>query len=624
MSTIKMKLVEYLLKNKDYKNNDGTLNVYKVINCLNDYNLDIEFCKYLNDVKDDSLKKLFFSQVGDVFVLNIQKITKILTSKEYVKNSTTFIPNKVGMVLDNDDIILQYPFKDCILVGGMDKEDEKNKTEIFYNEIIESDKIDTLFSPKVFHNIVKFGDSDSSNIIVKGNNLIVLHSLYKKYKGLVDAIYIDPPYFFNGQKSSDSFAYNSNFKLSTWLTFMKNRLSIAKKLMSKNGVIFISMNEDGTSYLKILCNEIFGSHNFIGNFIRKSSSGEKTAKPKVNEHHEYILAYALDIKNVEDIIKGDEKTFEEYTNPDTDPKGNWKKDSILIKIDEGRNGLARYPIYNPFLKITDYPPVFHNEKNRKQWHYGEATFNEKLKNNEVVFYKTKEEMGNNTYGFYIKKYQSEIQEKFNNISTLYFTDNSFTNSKATKQLNALFDDKPFNYAKPTILIKKLIQFSTKKDSIVLDFFAGSGTTAHAVLELNKEDGGSRKFILVEQMDYADSLTADRVKKAIKLHKFSDGFTYCELLQDSVKKLIKMSKKTTELLDIINNKFDEGYFQYIDSKAALVDRLNLEKTFENQKKVVLELFFDHNREYINYSDLKTIKLTAEELEFNKKFYGEKDE
>jgi len=196
---------------------------------------------------------------------------------------------------------LNFKYKDCVLVNGMDKEDKKIDLQIFYNKKNEKDKINKLFEQKAFYNIKKYSykkelakndkidnpdniqidnnidkiefetivnengnkkEKLKDNLLIKGNNLLALHSLVKRLKNSIDVIYIDPPYYFNKTKSINSFAYNSNFDLSIWLTFMKNRLEIAKELLSNTGVIFISMNEDGNSYLKLLCDEIFGVNNW--------------------------------------------------------------------------------------------------------------------------------------------------------------------------------------------------------------------------------------------------------------------------------------------------------------------------------------------------------------------------
>ena len=373
---------------------------------------------------------------------------------------------------------------------------------------------------------------ETENLYIEGDNLEVLKLLQETYLGKVKMIYIDPPY-----NTGSDFVYNDDFKESTdeylkasgqfdedgnrldknlesngrfhtdWLNMIYPRLKLARNLLSDDGVIFISIDDNEQANLKKVCDEIFGQINFVANFIRKTSYGEKTAKPKINKHHEYILCYVKDIITVtsRDILKGEEKIFEEYQNPDNDPKGEWKKDSYLIKIDEGRYGYARYPIHNPYLDITHYPPVHYNENNRKQWHYIKETFDKKLKEGEVVFYKNEEEY-TGEYSFFIKKYKSTITDRFKNISSLEYSGNDFVNSKGTEIMNELFsNENPFvnSYPKPVNLIKLITKYIYDKKSIIMDFFSGSATTAHAVMELNAEDGGNRKFIMVQLPEDTD-------------------------------------------------------------------------------------------------------------------------
>lgn len=356
---------------------------------------------------------------------------------------------------------------------------------------------------KEFKEVINNPESADCNFLLEGDNLHSLKLLEKTHKGRIDVCYIDPPYntlnadFTYGDKMLDE---EDGYKHSKWCSFIKERLIIARSLLSKCGIILISLDEHEQAQCKILCDEIFGEENLVSIFIRKTSSGEKTAKPKINKHHEYCLCYCRDIATLikEDIIHGPEKSFSEYSNPDNDPNGPWKKDSYLIKIDSGRFGHARYPITNPYLGITHYPPVHYNEKERKQWHYVESTFKDMVQKGQVVFYKTFEEMGNSKYSFFIKKYQDSISSKYSNISSLTFTDSQYTNNNGTKDLKNILGNSVNimgMYPKPVVFIKDLLKMYDKKDSIILDFFAGTGTTGQAVIEINKEDGGTRKFIL---------------------------------------------------------------------------------------------------------------------------------
>ena len=256
---------ENLFKNsKDFSDKDGNLNIYKILESIE--KIDIELIKILKN--DDRAKKHFFTQIDDIHVLNQNKLIEFFTLNDYMKNgSYTSYTNKIGLIKkDNfikkfDDVVLAFPHKDCVLEGGQTKDDDKKK-EVFYNEILSSDEIDRLFEPKVLTNIKRYSKDgaeenceikNDDNLIIKGNNLIALHSLKKKYAGKVKLIYIDPPY----NTGNDSFKYNDNFNHSTWLTFMKNRLEVAKDFLSDYGVIFVQCDDNEQAYLKVLMDEIF-------------------------------------------------------------------------------------------------------------------------------------------------------------------------------------------------------------------------------------------------------------------------------------------------------------------------------------------------------------------------------
>lgn len=241
--------VENLFKNSEkFTDIDKNLDIPKILESIE--KIDIDLIKILKD--DEKVKENFFTKVDDIFVLNQNKLIEFFTLNDYMKNNSyTSYTNKIGLIKKDsfikkfDDVVLVWPHKDCVLEGGQTKDNDKNK-ETFYNEIISSDEITRLFEPKVLTNIKKYSKDgieenptikDDDNLIIKGNNLIALHSLKKKFVGKVKLIYIDPPYYFEQVKAKDSFQYNSNFKLSTWLTFMKNRLEIAKDFLSDDGAI---------------------------------------------------------------------------------------------------------------------------------------------------------------------------------------------------------------------------------------------------------------------------------------------------------------------------------------------------------------------------------------------------
>lgn len=368
---------------------------------------------------------------------------------------------------------------------------------------------------------------DTENLYIEGDNLEVLKLLQKSYFGKVKMIYIDPPYntgkdFVYHDDFRDNIAnykevtnqttkanYETNGRYHTyWLNMMYSRLKVSRNLLTDDGVIFISIDDNEVFNIRKVCDEIFGEENFIATFIRQTASGPKTSRPNIDRHHEYLICYAKYIKNI--WFNGDPRKFENYSNPDNDINGDWTKDSILIKIDKGRTAVnAKYPIHNPYLNITHYPPI---EKN-KQWHYTKPKFDELLKKGQVVFYKNKNEY-KGEYSFYIKKYKSDLKTTMENVSTIFPIKNNYTNALGTNELKCLFENKVFDSPKPSSFIKKLIQYSTNEDSLVLDFFSGSSTTADAIIKMNLEDKGSRKFILVQIPELVDN-DSDAYKSGYK-------------------------------------------------------------------------------------------------------------
>ncbi|MCH2188816.1 site-specific DNA-methyltransferase, partial [Candidatus Gracilibacteria bacterium] len=228
---------------------------------------------------ESSLREVFFKPISDVIVFDSEKFITFLNNKEFLPDSYTAFKNKVGLsntagdyLSDSDEVVLSFPYKDCVLAGGQDKEDTKRQ-EVFYNEVLGRDEIDRLLDPKTFTNFKKYttegqekldgftrGDDRviKDNLIIKGNNLLALHSLKKEFAGKVKLIYIDPPY----NTGNDSFNYNDRFNHSTWLTFMKNRLEVARELLRDDGVIFVQCDDNEQAYLKVLMDDIFK-----GNFI---------------------------------------------------------------------------------------------------------------------------------------------------------------------------------------------------------------------------------------------------------------------------------------------------------------------------------------------------------------------
>lgn len=408
-------------------------------------------------------------------------------------------------------------------------------------------------------------NGEQMNFLIEGDNLASLKLLEKTHYGRIDVIYIDPPY----NTGNKDFVYddvfvdvNDTFRHSKWLSFIEKRLEIAHRLLSDCGIIFISIDDHEQAQLKLFCDALFGEENFIAVFPRNSSSGEKTSAYNINTNQDYVLVYCRNEENFKrnKVLQGIKKDFAEYKNPDNDPKGPWKKDSLLIKIDGGRYGYARYGITNPYTDTTYYPPVYYDESNRKQWHYVQETFEKFLEDGKVVFEKKEKKTG---YAFYIKKYLSEAKKDYANVNSLFLVDKAYQNTNATRSLKEIFNkSNVFSYSKPVSLIYDLIGLIDNKSSTILDFFAGSGTTGHAVMKLNAEDGGNRKFILCtnNENNICREVTYERIKRVIDKENYSASLKYFKvdfvpisdkLYYEYADELLKHIKELVELENAIN-------------------------------------------------------------------------
>lgn len=273
--------------------------------------LDKDLVKLL--LSDRQMRKAFFTQVGKATIFDKDKFIKFVSNKQFLPDSYTAFKNKIGLaegdefISEKKEVVLSWPYKDCVLEGGMTKEEQK-RDEIFWNETLAPDEISRLLDPKVFtsakridakgeHKFDKFKTDENGdikdNLIIKGNNLLALHSLKKRFAGKVKLIYIDPPY----NTGNDSFKYNDSFNHSTWLTFMKNRLEVAKKLFSDEGIIFIQCDDYEQAYIKVLCDEIFDRDRFVGVLVWQRAKGGGQAK-EIVRGHDYILVY----RNFNEII----------------------------------------------------------------------------------------------------------------------------------------------------------------------------------------------------------------------------------------------------------------------------------------------------------------------------------
>jgi adenine-specific DNA-methyltransferase len=358
--------------------------------------------------------------------------------------------------------------------------------------------------------------TESENLIIEGENLAVLKLLSNSYREQVKCIYIDPPYNtgkdfvysdkFNQDKKEyweDAEITENGFKIDTntetdgrfhsnWLNMMYSRLLIARQLLKEDGVIFISIDDNEVHHLRKLCDEVFGEENFISNIIwQKKYSPQNDAK-YFSEMHDHIICYAKHKKTNGDIgweinlLDRTEEQNKRYTNVDNDPRGDWKPGDFLVKT---YSEAYAFPITTPSGRVVN-PPV------GRCWRTSKENYEKLVQDNRIWFGST----GDNIPS--IKRFLSEVKQGIT-PSTIWFRTDVGDNQQAALEINRLFDYMPFDTPKPTRLLKRISHLSMSNDDIILDFFAGSGTTGQAITELNQKDGGNRKYILVQLPETTD-------------------------------------------------------------------------------------------------------------------------
>lgn len=642
-------LEQQLKKEPNFVTDNGVLKKWVVIDRARNY--DEELIELL--LENEVLKEKFFVKVKDVLVFKQDFFLNFLEQKNYLNDSYTKFKNKIGLTIDGkflkqrNEVALVWPFKDCILEGGQTKEEQK-RNEILFNEILAQDEITQLLEPKVLTNakrIDKDGekpldqfnrdaelnrkrglpeDTITDNLIIKGNNLLALHTLKKEFAGKVKLIYIDPPY--NTQSDNNTFKYNNNFNHSTWYSFIKNRIEIAKEFLSDNGFFAVSIDHYELFYTGLILDEIFKRENRLGIVT-------VVHKPEGRQHdkffsptNEFLLVYAKnsDLANFNKVAI--ESEIKEKFNL-SDNKGNYLlKEYLNNDIDERTLRIYKpnnyYPIYVSqdltdisLEKVQGYHEIYPitSKGVEKTWITVKETFEKRLKDGEIVAKKENEKV--------VLYYKFREQQR---IKTHWIDKKYNATSNGTKILNSLIDDNIFSFPKSVYLIKDILAIMTKKDDIILDFFSGSGTTAHAVLELNKEDGGNRQFILVEQMDYIETVTCKRVQKVMEKDNLKTDFVYLELKKynQTFIEQIEEAQDTEALLQIWEQMKAKAFFKYSIDLQKFQEGIEEFKQLDlaKQKELLCEIL-DKNQLYVNLSSLNDTDFacTEEEKKITKDFY-----
>ena len=614
---------------------NGTLNKNKLSELARKYD-----AKLLNLLmKEENVKNHFFTTLEDgVLVFKKDVFLQFLNNKEFFPDSYTAYKTKIGLgtdngdyISENNDVVLNFPYKDCILEGGQTKEDTKRQ-EVFFNKTLAPNEINRLLDNKVLTNFKRYDKEgehevesieDTDNLIIKGNNLIALHSLKKRYSGKVKLIYIDVPYYFK-KNIGDSFKYNSNFKMSTWLVFLKNRLEVAKELLHEQGSIWIHTGEDGMHYLKVLCDSIFGKDKFIGTLPRKIRDGKSDVPFNFSQDFDWILVYTKAAENQAIVGRKIERKY--YTTPDF-PNRPWRTADLTKQTTVKERPNSDFTMINP--KTGKQYPV--NPK--RSWAVSKSTFDDWYQKGGIGFPDDYEFMKGDKPFRRVFKDEDIKNNKLSYVSSdilvKNFVYNLLVNTKnkvGNVEITELFTRDDFSYAKPEKLIETILNVTTVEGDIILDFFMGSGTTQAVAHKMN------RQYIGIEQMDYIETVSVERLKKVIageqggisKDVEWQGGgsFVYCELKNDAQDFLNKVENalSSEELVELLEKVKKSSFLSYrVDAKKLHKEEFNNLSLFE-QKQLLVELI-DQNNLYVNYSDINDVdnNISEKEKQLNTIFY-----
>jgi len=679
-----LKLINLLKTDPRFVDDDGELIIAAVQHRA--WKIDRDLVKLL--LSDKEIKAKFFDEIEGHWIFNVNTFIDYISQKNFLDNSYTRFRNRIGLTIDGKylrergEVALVWPYKDCVLEGGQTKEEEKRK-EIFFNEVLAQDEINRLLDPKVLTNFTRYTAKGKEevkdfrrdengvireNLIIKGNNLLALHTLKTQFRGRVKLIYIDPPY----NIGNDSFGYNDSFNHSTWLTFMKNRLEIARQLLKNDGAIFVQIDLHELGYLQVAMDEIFGTENRIQIIAVKTASpaGFKTVNPGPIDVTEYILFYTKDRKSFNfkrNYVPVDyDENYDLYISNIDDKPENWKliplrdvvyqQNGIKIGKTAQESSANAKNVWGEHWKIIRYQAmakfalenadriVSVRDPHKPSQRLKEALEKSKETPNKVLVFKKSFD-------------DEELNEGAKNESYLYNGGAlSFYSSKVvmidgekkpTVLLTDFWDDlswdgiakeggvKLKNGKKPEMLLKRIIEMSTEVGDLVLDYHLGSGTTAAVAHKLR------RQYIGIEQLNYGDNDSVVRLQNVImgdrsgisKSVNWQGGgdFIYCELMKynEAFMERIQAAQTSEELVQIWREMAEGSFLNwYVNPEMpeeAVKDFEALGKEpggLEKQKRLLAELL-DKNQLYVNLSEIDDaqFKVSEEDKALNRAFYGE---
>jgi adenine-specific DNA-methyltransferase len=589
-------------------------------------------------------KEKFFTKIKDVYVFNVNDF-KFFLDENKINNSYTQFANQIGLsdgadfLKDRSEVVLGFPYKDCVLEGGQsteegidtffeysdksDKYEEKTakRSEVFFNQVLARDEIDRLFDKKALVSwkrytkdsgkdgeAVKELERDENgmmkeNFIIKGNNLLALHSLKSEFSGKVKLIYIDPPY----NTGNDGFKYNDSFNHSTWLSFMKNRLEIAKDLLKDDGFMFVQCDDSEQSYLKILLDDIFGRENYRNSIYWHRTYAGKTISKNLPWNIDTILFYSKNPNSrINNITKElNDTDIASFNKDDNDGRG--KYNTVSMQKTGGPGPQTTYDYKDNVGRIWKCP--------QKGWRMTK----EKLKalENEGRLYITDKTIRE-------KYYLNERLKIGKQIDNLWGDIGNMNRSKG--------EDTGFSGQKPEKLLQRIFDLTTTQRDLVLDFFAGTGTT----LAVAHKTG--RQYIGIEQMDYIHDLPESRLKEVVKGEQMGisksvnwqggGSFIYCELAKwnEQAKDEINKAEDYKALEKMFDALYEKYFFNYNvkikEFKEKVLKEENFKKlTLDEQKRIFLTML-DLNQMYVQESEMadKRYEISKEDQRLTKEFYS----
>ena len=575
-------VLEKLLRNESrYCSEDGILLKNAIVEAA--LAMRPELIKLL--LTHEGLKANFFTDVDGLLVFDKVRFQKFVMNKRFLPDSYTSFKNKIGLTNEDDnfvaesrEVVLSWPYKDCILEGGQTKEDAK-RNEVFWNEILAPDEINRLTEPKVLTNFRRYNCTGESvpaevssqdNFIIKGNNLLVLESLKRKYKGQIRLIYIDPPF----NTENDSFSYNDSFTRSTWLTFMRNRLEVAKELLTTDGNIFIHIDINQSHYLKVLADEVFGKENFVEEIIWAygSPSGGRASTPKPVNIHDYILHYSRNYSQ-----RKQNRVYVPYSE-------KYIKDWFKFTDEDGR-------VYRRRMRGSD-------------------------ENGDAIWVR---QYLDESKGVPLSTVWTDIQQVY--ADPRAYKEGNKSDVEVIKEFSG--------GQKPEALIARIIEMASDPGDIVLDYHLGTGTTAATAHKMG------RRYIGAEQMQSQIDMVLRRMPKVIsgdtagisKSVKWLGGgsFVYCELATANQRfaDQIYAAQSTGELKQIWEEMQQTGFLSWkIDPKSFNDNVKDFEALSLDEQKLFLIECLDKNLLYVPLSEIDNAEFDVSDTDkkLNADFYN----